>query len=300
MAAYIDGMLGPEEADRVTAHLATCEDCYAIYSGAVRFQLESDPGNVVQFRRPRAFDPRKWYPIAALLLVGIGAGSYQLFAPLPALVTAEVTKPIPRQQTLADEFWLGETFRGSGDDEAAPVEEAPFRMGVQLVNLQVALKADKADQAQDVIARIIGLLKDQLFAKDLANAYAGITGALGDSAKAPHDFLPEASRLAEQTREVFLADEDPSLDLGQWVEAGRLAAIAEEPSFFQESENRSFLRRFLWKEKLGIGDTKLDPAARESLRQIAAAASKDDLAAADFKSLRGQLDRILEIYYPET
>lgn len=297
LAAYIDGVLGQDEADRVTAHLATCEDCYAIYSGAVRFQLES---KVVPFpRRAKAFDPLKWYPIAALLLVGVGAGGYQLFAPLPALVTAEVTKPIPGQPGLADQFWVGETFRGSGDDGAAPVEEAPFRMGVQLVNLQVALKADKAVQAQDAISRIIGLLKAQLLTADLENAYTRMTGALSDPAKAPHDFLPEASRLAEQTREVFPGDE-VSLDFGQWVEAGRLAAIAGTPSLFQQSDTRSFLRRFLWREKFGLGDIKFESPVRESLQEISEIVSKDDLRTSDYESLRQQLDQILKIYYPET
>jgi hypothetical protein len=43
LAAYIDGALDWKEAAEITRHLADCEDCYAVYSGAVRFQLDSEP-----------------------------------------------------------------------------------------------------------------------------------------------------------------------------------------------------------------------------------------------------------------
>ncbi len=39
LAAYIDGNLGKEEAARVTAHLASCEDCYDVYSMTAQFLL---------------------------------------------------------------------------------------------------------------------------------------------------------------------------------------------------------------------------------------------------------------------
>jgi hypothetical protein len=309
LAAYIDGFLEKEEADRITAHLAACEDCYAIYSGAVRFQLESDT-DVVRFdplRKKRwpipatikEVPPRQWLSIAALLLVGVGAGTYfQFLGPLPALVTAEVAKPVPPQPNLPGEFWLGETTRGGGDDEAVPVAEAPFRTGVQLVNLQVSLQAGKVGESQNVIAYLLNLLQPQLGTNDLQTAYTKITSDLANG-KAPRDLLPEASRLATETREVFLADDDPSFDLGQWVEAARLAAIAQDPSFFKQGKTRSFLRRLLWREKAGLGEMTLDPAARESLQQISEIASKD-LAESDYEKLRGQLDQILKIYYPET
>jgi hypothetical protein len=312
LAAYIDRVLEQEEADRVTAHLADCEDCFEVYSETMRFLLDSEPesneeettGKVVPFVPPappaREIGGRRWYPIAAVLAIGVGAGAYfELFARLPQLATAEITASLPVKPALEGKLWRGVTTRGGGDgEEAEPVPEAPFRMGVQLVNLQVALKAGQASQAQDTISRILGLLKDQYFSDDLQKAYAALTGTLSDPKKAPRDFLPEASRLAGESREAFTGDET-TLDLGQWVEAGRLAALAEDPSFFQQGETRSFLHRLLWRERLRLGETKLDPAARQSLWKIDGIVSKGDLESADYEELKQRFGQILEVYYPD-
>jgi len=299
LAAYIDGVLEKEEADRITAHLATCEDCYAIYSGTVRFQLEEDEENVVVFRPRKEIRPRQWFSIAAMLVMGVGVGAYyQLYAPL-ALMPAKVVKQVSNRPGIAKDLWLGPVYRGGGGDEEVNLDEASFRMGVQLVNLQVSLQAGERRQAQDAIAAILGLLDTGLITEDLKKKYVGLTGALEDPKKAPSSFLAQVPGLVKDTREVFLADDnDLSLDLGQWVAAGRLAAIAKNPAFFQERENRSFLRRALWRESLGIGEMKLDPETRESLQQIADIIEKDDLGASDYVELKRRFEQVLEIHYP--
>jgi hypothetical protein len=179
-------------------------------------------------------------------------------------------------------------------------------MGVQLVNLQVSLQAGERRAAQDAIAAILNLLDTGLITEDLKKKYVGLTGALEDPKKAPSSFLSQMPVLVKDTREVFLADEDSSLDFGQWVEAGRLAAIAKNSAFFKERENLSFLRRFLFRQKYGLGlrkklglvDMKLDPETRESLQQIADVIAKDDLGASDYVELKRRFEQILEIHYP--
>ncbi len=84
-----------------------------------------------------------------------------------------------------------------------------------------------------------------------------------------------------------------------WTLAG-WRPFAHDPSFFQRSDTQSFLRHLYWRDKLGLGDTKLDPVSRESLDQISEIASKGDLQASDYAELQRQFDKILEIYYPET
>lgn len=308
LAAYIDGNLGEEESRLIIEHLASCEDCYAIYMETLQFQLDTEPvfmdGDVLPFpsekkRKPTAVAAaavRRWFPIAALLLVGVGAGGLYFLAPPPGLVASEVTPPLPNPAQTDQPLWLGPTYRGDGGEEDVKVDEASFRMGVQLVNLQASLKAGRKDDAEDVIARILGLLKPQTFAQDLYDRYKGITGTL-ENHKAPSELLPQAARLAKESRQVF--DVTP-LDLGQWVEAGRLAALARNPSFFQQSNSQSFLRHLYWRDKLGLGDTKLDSVSRESLGQISEIASKDDLQASDYVKLKEQFDKILGIYYPDT
>jgi hypothetical protein len=300
LAAYIDGALNETEAALVEKHLASCESCFEVYSETLRFQLDSEteshPENVVPF--PPQRKAPQWFPIAAVLVMGVGVGAYyQLYAPL-ALMPDNVARPVSSRPGVVKDLWIGPVYRGDGGDEEMNLNEASFRTGVQLVNLQVSLQAEERGQAQDAIAAILKLLKTGLITEDLEKKYTSLTGALDKSPKTPSSFLPQASELAKETREVFLADEDLSLDLGQWVAAGRLAAIAKNPAFFKESENRSFLRRALWREKLGFGEMKLDPETRESLQQIADIIANDDLGASDYVELKRRFEQILEIHYP--
>jgi hypothetical protein len=301
LAAYIDGTLGETERAQVTAHLASCEDCYAVYTETLHFQLESDPDGVDEevprFPAPatskRRF-PVEWLSLAALLLIGVGSGSwFQFLAPPPHLVT---TPPPPSMASLpGDPLWLGPTYRGEGGGGEVKVDEAAFRFGVQAVNLQTTLRSGRSRESQDVIARILNLLEPQPFTQDLYGRYAGITAAL--EKRPPAEALPEASRLAQESREVF---DTTSLDLGQWVEAGRLAAMARNPTFFRQADTRRFLRRLRWNDRLGLHEVKLDPVTRESLDRISEILSKSDLQPADYPGLRRQLERILEHYYPQS
>jgi hypothetical protein len=309
LAAYIDGELGEAERQRITDHLASCEDCYAVYTETLRFQLDTESvlleGEVLPFPSPDkkeraaavASAVRLWLPIAALLLISVGTGSFHFLALPPGLVPTKLVPPLADPSSVDGQLWLGPTYRGEGGDEEVKLDEAAFRMGVQLVNLQASLKAGNIPAAQDVVARILGLLKAESFTDDLQKSYTRITVALEDH-KPPSALLPEASRLAKDSREVF--DPTTPLDLGQWVEAGRLSALAQDPSFFQQPDTQSFLRRFRWRERFGLGDTKLDPGARESLDQISEIASKGNLQASDYAKLKEQFDKILGIYYPDT
>src|SRR6185295_17039531 len=100
-------------------------------------------------------------------------------------------------------------------------------------------------------------------AKDLEDSYTKITTALAEG-QTPADLLPEASRLAGLSRDVF---ETSSLDLGQWVEAGRLASASNDPSFFRRTDARSFLRRSLWRDRIGLASLEL-PKAQESRAEL--------------------------------
>ncbi|HEY2292211.1 MAG TPA: zf-HC2 domain-containing protein [Thermoanaerobaculia bacterium] len=317
LAAYIDGVLDKAASRRFTEHLASCEDCYAVYTETLLFQLESSPadpevddGDVLPFRSPapapsirdRVRRATRWLPLAALLLVGVGSGTYftyfELLA-LPKLATIPATPPIaslPPAEPGASPLWLGPTHRGV-DKEELGIDEASFRMGVQTVNLQATLQAGQVRESEDIIARILQILDTQPLTKPLYDRYAGITFAL-EKKRPPAELLPEADRLARgrESRDAF----DPTfLDLGLWVEAGRLSAMARKPSFFQKPENRAFLRRLRWNDKLGWkDDVKLDAATRASLDRISDIISKSDLRPSDYVELQHELEKILGTYYP--
>jgi hypothetical protein len=196
-------------------------------------------------------------------------------------------------------LWLGPTFRGGSRNEEIKLDEAAFRMGVQVINLQMTLKAGKAQDAEDVVARILGLLKPQPFSDELQKAYTGITLALANG-KPPAAMVDEATRLAKLYRKDF--EPGTAFELGQWVEAGQLAAQLRDPSFFQQAATRSFLRRLRWRDRLhalpGIKDAELDPVTRQSLEQISGVVSKGNFGPPEYDELKQQLDKILATYYP--
>jgi hypothetical protein len=292
----MDGVLDKEEADRIAGHLVSCERCNEIYSEALQFQLDSEPENVVPFpSRPRAAI-RYGLPIAALLLMGVGSSAFYFLASPPELTPSTVTASLPDKPGLLGNFWLGQTTRGPGDHEEIPIDEASFRMGVQLVNLQLSLEARDVEKAQgDILPRIRQVLDTQAGVSPLEDSFAALSADL--KRKSPQEILKQSSQVAQESRDHF---DESSLDLGQWVEAGRLAAMARNPSFFQQSENRAFLRRLLWRDKLGRNEVKLDPVTRASLDRISEVLSRGDLRSSDYAEIKTQLENILGVHYPMT
>lgn len=295
LACYIDGKLSSEEAARVTEHLASCESCFEVYSDVLQFQLESEPeprAKVVPFPTEKRLPPPAawWSSIAALLVVGVGVGvySYYLSTP-PALVTAQVTAPIQGEPAL----WVGPRMRGGGEDgQEAAFDEASLRMGVQIVNLQVCLRAGNREDARNVVAYILQIkTPTSLFEKPYIDF-----GKVIDKAKDVRTLLPQASQLAIESRELL----DPLyFDLGQCVAAGRLAAISHNPTFFNQSVNRRFLRRVLWRDRLGFKDSKLPAESRGELEAIYEIAGQSPLQPSHFAKLQGHFENILKINYPD-
>jgi hypothetical protein len=321
LACYIDGTLTPEEAARVTEHLTSCESCFEVYSEVLQFQLEPGPRaereNIVSLPAsgrqkaaekvapfPTAWRQKKrraeWATVsslAALLLIGLGFGVYSyLLAPPSGLITAEVTGPFQtRAAALSEKLWMGPRSRGGGDQEEQQLREASFEVGVQLVNLQISLEANGVKNSQDAVSGIYRALKTQPFTDDLQTSYKELTGAI-ESAKSPRNLLPKASQLAKESRDYL----DPLfLDLGQWVAAGWLAADSQDPAFFRLSESQSFLRRVLWRDRLGFKDSKLPENNRKELDAISEILAKGDLQPDDYATLKTHFDNILKANYPD-
>jgi Putative zinc-finger len=302
LAAYIDGNLDQAESKRIVEHLASCEDCYAVYIGAVRFKLETDPApvdNVVRF--PSREEARRGWRIsamaAAVLLAAVASGWYYLAGPLPALAVAQIAETIQGKPEQMGNLWLGPTSRGAGgSEEEIPLDPAAFQIGVQLVNLQVSLKANQGEQAQDVVARILQNLETQMFVDNLKEGYKGITSDIANGTP-PTKLTGKASELAGQVREVFAAP--LYLDLGQWVEAGRLAAISHDPAFFHLPASRSFLRHALWRDRLGRKNSKLPEKSRMELYEIGRILDKGDPQPGDYPKLLIRFNKILAAEYPD-
>jgi hypothetical protein len=308
LAAYIDGGLSPAESRRVTEHLASCADCFELYSETARFLVEPNPATngdsehaeVLQFLPHTGWRRQgmQWLSLAAAaLLVGAVTAYLQLLAPPQALVVNDVTASLQGKPDLAQGFWLGSTKRGIGDDDQEiPSTDASFRIGVQIVNLELSLRANDAKGASgDILPRIFGVLKTQYAATSLKESYTKLSRSL--ESKVPRELVEKAAEIAHEAREDF---DESYFDLGLWVEAGRLASFAKDPSFFQQGNNRKFLRHLIWNDKLKKSDDKLDPATLAILKQISDVLPSGDLQPSDYAKLRPLFDKILEIHYPYT
>jgi hypothetical protein len=314
LAAYVDGMLEGEEKARVVEHLASCADCYRVYSETLRFQWEeegvlattpaSEEAAVVPFPSDRKVKS-PWLPAAAaaVVLAGVGAWLFTLFGPAPELTTADLVAPLPKETRLGSDLWQGQTFRsgGGGEESVDSIldqefdNERRFQIGVQLVNLQVSLEQNDGAAADDVLPRLLILLQQNpIPLPEYEQFYSDVRVAISKGAS-PRSFLEESSAKSEELRELLDA---PYLQLGRVTAAGRLAAITQEPSFFERRSTRRLVRDILRLQEKG--DLDIKPAAQQSLKDILMRMEKGKLRPSDHVALQKDFEVILQKYYPQT
>jgi hypothetical protein len=307
LAAYIDGMLGTEEASRVTEHLAVCADCYHIYSEAVAFQLESpvEPlaGNVVPFReredppatkrQRRSLTSVRWLAAAALVVVGVGIG-WLVFRTIlierPELTTAELLPAIQSERSVDDLVWPHARYRGDGSDEE--LMRQSFQVGALLVDFRLSAQVGDAERAKDAWHTVGRVVRDAPLMKE--------DGARILNEANQIESLQDVRRIASSApaAEAALGGEDSVLfpeylDFGKWTEAGRISAILQNPAFFQRKENRQFLSYLLSGKDENMV---LEPEVREPLQEIERIWDGGALDAQDFEVLAANFQAILDQY----
>lgn len=184
-----------------------------------------------------------WSPL--LDLVGVAG---------PPSTVAELAAALPSADTLSpalEATWDRHGWpvtRGTGPATAAE-QEAAFRIGVRVVELDVALAAGDRPLATRLTHQIEGLLAPLPGADPLRVLYAGDRGVRGRLAdgESPAALLT----LNRQGDELLPPDEGGDFPgfvdgswygLGKWAGAARLAAVAGEAGFFTSGASRRFLR----------------------------------------------------------
>lgn len=304
LAAFIDGRLDTEECARIRAHLGRCEECYETFVETVRFERELGAAareQPIPFPSDRRrWEPRRWMPAASLaaaavLLLAVGLPVYRSLTSPTALAPDEIIASVREEApALLDQTWPP-AQRGHGTNTPTD-EEQSFRMGVEVVNFQLALEAGERDRSRQAAARIGALLEETpLAGEELKSFYRGVFDTLGSESESPAQFLEAAAAHGKDGFEQQVTFLDlRHFELGKWAEAGRLAALAGKPELFSRRDTRRFLRRLRGEERERIDD----PQIQEDLDGIAEILDRGELRDEDYRALESAFKSILRTYYP--
>jgi hypothetical protein len=247
------------------------------------------PGKVIPFPSRPIF---RWVSsiAAALAVVALGVPLYQQYYTMPQISSAQLVSAAVSENAVEDRFWSDLVTRGGGpgQDAGSSINPHEVLLGSHALNLHLSLRRGDQERALNDLAGIsdhigqIGLLPAQ------AEVYSRIQNQIADG-KPARQFLREA----EQVEASLPVEDDPYFAFGKWVEAGRLAALAGRPEFFQAPENRKFLRAFLHH---GPRDNNLDPEVATVLEEIQETLASTDPSSLPYQKLQQQFEKILTFY----
>ena len=254
IAAFIDRRLSAEERQAFMRRLDAEEALYEVFVETVRYrdQESGRPAEVVDHPAAR----RRWGRWAAAAALAAAALTPLVLLDLPGGRYAERLVADGLLGDVLQEGWLLKswaTMRGGpapGTDEF----DTAFRLGVRQVDREVALRLGRADDAAAVAGEIDRLL-------------AGLE--MGEVMRALHrdlpragaaDALERAETFAGQLRE-FLGEAGDAYELGQWTEAGILAARGGNVDLLASRSFRRAPRRLPLEEWAASGNALADRLA---------------------------------------
>ncbi len=296
IAAFLDGKLSGEERTRMVAHLADCESCYVLFAEAARFHLaeewederpENAPREIVPFPRKRL--PQWVRPIAASLLLGLATiPIYRSYTEMPSLLAEELVDP-RLLAAGAGEPWSEGDMRGGESNLVGPYNALDFLTGVHLVDLHLTL-ARNDSEAVNVLSRLHKQFDNFIVAPEETRSYDRMREEI-DAGKPPSSQLDEAARLDASLTQSMREADSPFLAFGKWVEAGRLAAIARQPGFFEDRDNRRFFNWLIRHEEQNLA-----PGIVRALKEIRGLLKNGEPR---YDALRERFEAILRHYEAE-
>ncbi len=244
-------------------------------------EAASAPG-VLPLRRPAARPARgldrRWLAAAAVLagvtLLPLSWRASQGGAvrePSHAVALLENPSAGLPERWMDQPGWSG--TRGGGGPQVEPSADpalelraeqvAAVRLGAQIVDLELAVRARDTANTQLLAARIAEGLRNRNTAGTVA---APSFDAIAERAGAdPSELLP---RVREASEPQLLAVDADRYALGAWAEAARLAAARRDAAFFREGRTR----RTLDSAEALVGD---DTTAKSALAEIRASSNSD-------------------------
>ena len=258
IAAFIDGRMPEEERRAFMRRLDEEEGLYEVFVETVRFRDRQSgrPATVVE--HPAS---RRWSRLAAIAaLVAVAVATPVLLRTLGGGELVEMLAADDRLGLALGGGWFEQGWsRTRGIAPGGPETDAAFRVGVQVVDLEVALRLGRDEEAVILTRRLERDLGAIELSQPLRLCYEGIRELIAGGT--PGD---EALAMARST-ECLFGERFPELAaanrLGGWAEAGRLAARAENRDLL---ESRRFGREL--RDLRQVGDW--DPVVATRLEEI--------------------------------
>jgi len=266
ISAFIDGRLSGAERDRAVRLLADSEAAFEVYSDALRARadLGAEADKVVSIadvRARRAGVP--WRTVGS-----VAAAAVVVIAVFPMIearrnravmdvASIELVRPFvssPEARTLALDAsnargW-SVTRGGGGRLENSAVD---FRLGVRVVDLQVAVAQQDTLRADRMVREIVEALNDVVTAEPVQARFEALRTDAARRGSAVE--LTESISRAEQALDDHL--ESFWFDFGRWVAAGELAARVRSAEFFASAQTERFLKVAAATGGLSTGDAEL-------------------------------------------
>jgi hypothetical protein len=302
IAALVDGRLPEARAARLRLHLAECDECREVFLGAVDFirdeealgreadPLPFEPAVALRNRSRDRLLQLVILPAAAVLSVAIGLAIYRSSQSPPDFTQAterlaqRLSSP-PLQSRVAAP--LSRRARGGSPVPAETSRKPSFDLGAALFALRASAEAQNHDQTDNALTTIIRASgRFPRPPERTTDFFAQLRQQLS-TAKDLRPLAEDAEREVDRHYQHIIIP--LYFNFGRWTEAGDLAAYAEDASFLQHPEVRSF-PGYLRKHA-----EDLEPEALEAVRNIEPILEKPELEAEDYQALVRNFDRILRI-----
>lgn len=254
LSALLEGRVEGRQREELLAHLAGADDDYEVFANtaSVLRALEEEDARARRPVAPPSMRRRTWP--AARTLVAM-AGAVVLLLAVGWMFRGRSPSPSGDPVQLALDVdttkWSPWEAQGNvrGGDEPSSRDARAVYAGAKLVDLAVAVRIRDTAQIGD-LART---LQSRLY------RHTGPDAPLSRMAAHPGAPTDSLNALVKEATERYDRRSRPALELGAWIEAARLAALAQDAARFPNGASAGMLGRA---ERLARGDQDAEAAVR--------------------------------------